>query len=453
MDTNYNATTIVVTEKSTISNERKFDIHRALFFSNILVYINKVWRSPVSSNSFAALLLRGTTISTRLIVLFIIASFATPAEFGRVAFAIAIAEIAKVIADFGIDTLSIREFAIMQVGKRQQIFACTVAITKFICGIIIYLLCLLFFLLMKGEIKLDIEAIAGLLAVTSLWSNLFINYFQAQLKTTKIVLPVFLNGMTTIIVAIILFLVKPNVLLLIAILPISEAVNIYILSRFFFTEVRFDIEGLQLSKILTLLKRSVPIATTTICVVFYTRLDVVALSHYFDTATVGYYGIAYRMTEPVQFIAGAFSVSIYSHIATSLASNCNDLRNSVKRFLLGTLVFGILSSLVLIMFAPIIIKQLFPNYIPAIPVLQLLALALIFRTLNNSLTAIIQAYGHFTKITAVAMWNLILISMILWVCVPRLGAVGAAIALIIGEIVNTIIQLYIAKRIVYGTYT
>lgn len=417
--------------------------------NSILVYINRASRSPVLSNSLAALILRGTTISARLIVLFVIARFATPAEFGRVAYAIAIAEIAKVIADFGIDTLSIREFAILQVGKMQQIYASTVAITKFICGIIIYLLCLLFFLLTKGETTLDIEVIVGLLAVTSLWSNLFINYFQAQLKTSKIVLPVFINGITTIIVAIILFLVKPNVLLVISILPISEAVSMYILSRFFCSEVGFVKEGLQFSKILKLLKRSFPIATTTICVVFYTRLDVVALSHFFDTATVGYYGIAYRMTEPVQFMAGAFSISIYSHIAASLANNCNELRSLTSRYILGTLFFGIISCLFLVMLAPIAIKQLFPNYIPAILVLQILAVALIFRTLNNSLTAIIQAYGFFTKITAVAIWNLILISMLLLVCVPWMGAVGAAVALLIGEIVNSIIQICIVKFTIY----
>lgn len=408
----------------------------------------EVSRSPVLSNSLAALVLRGTTISARLIVLFVIASFATPAEFGRVAYAVAIAEIAKVIADFGIDTLSIREFAVLQVGKMQQIYASTVAITKFCCGIIIYLLCVLFFFT-KHEATFDIEAIAALLAVTSLWSSLFINYFQAQLKTIKIVLPIFINGIITITLALIIFSLKPNVLLVLSLLPISETVSAYILARFFCKEIRFVREGLHLSNILKLLKRSFPIAITTICVVLYTRLDVMALSHFFDTTTVGYYGIAYRMTEPVQFIAGAFSVSIYSHIAASITNNCNNLRSLTRRYVLGTLFFGIISCLLLVMLAPIAIKQLFPNYIPAIPVLQVLAVALIFRTLNNSLTAIIQAYGFFTKITTVAMWNLILISLLLWVCVPRMGAVGAAVALLLGEIVNSIIQISIIKFTIY----
>ncbi|CAK0781285.1 membrane hypothetical protein [Gammaproteobacteria bacterium] len=447
-DTNGNTEKLVSSEIPTFANIPRLDAQDSSFFNNFLPSINKVWRGSVLSNSLAVLVVRGTTILLRLIIVFVIAGFATPNEFGRVAYSIAIAEIARVVADFGIDTLSIREFSILRMESERQIYASAVAITKLILGVIIYLLFLVFFLLTRREVTIDIEAISGLLILTGLGNNLFFNYFQACLGVTKIVFPVFVNGVVMTILVVIVFLLKPNIFLMLSLLPFSELVNFCMLSRFFRKEIRFVKEGLYFENISRLLKRGFPIAITTVCVVFYTRLDVVILSYYFDATTVGYYGIAYRMTEPVQFIAGAFSVSIYSHISTSLVNKCHDLRELMRRYIFGTLIYGMISCLLLVVFAPIIIKELFPGYIPAIPVLQVLAMALIFRTLNNSLTAIIQAHGYFTKITIVAIWNLVLIGTILWFCVPRMGAVGAAVALLVGEIVNTILQLYITKRII-----
>ena len=50
------------------------------------------------------------------------------------------------------------------------------------------------------------------------------------------------------------------------------------------------------------------------------------------------------------------------------------------------------------------------------------------------------------QITGVATWNLIIISIALFILVPRLGVSGAALALLTGEIANTLIQSWLLKR-------
>ncbi len=52
----------------------------------------------------------------------------------------------------------------------------------------------------------------------------------------------------------------------------------------------------------------------------------------------------------------------------------------------------------------------------------------------------IQAYGHYRWITLVSAWNLAFIAVLLMLLVPRLSAIGAAYALLIGEVVNAAIQ-------------
>jgi Na+-driven multidrug efflux pump len=68
-----------------------------------------------------------------------------------------------------------------------------------------------------------------------------------------------------------------------------------------------------------------------------------------------------------------------------------------------------------------------------------------------SLTAIIQSYGRFTSITAAAALNLVVIWALMSVCLPRFGVVGAAVALLIGETVNALIQVVILVRVSRGS--
>ncbi len=99
----------------------------------VSVLMQKVFRNSLFSNSIAVLLLRGTTIFSRIAALFVIAKLTNNSTFGMVSVAVAIAEIGKVAADFGTDTLSLKEYAIENDPIRQGQFAQTVAQTKLLC--------------------------------------------------------------------------------------------------------------------------------------------------------------------------------------------------------------------------------------------------------------------------------------------------------------------------------
>src|SRR4051794_21622943 len=110
-----------------------------------LPFLGQAIRNSVFSNSVSLIVLRGSTTATRLLILFIIARFSAPKEFGLISYAIAVTEIAEVIADFGIDTMALREFAIMRDETAQRTFAKTVAIAKLLCTTIIYVAVVSFF--------------------------------------------------------------------------------------------------------------------------------------------------------------------------------------------------------------------------------------------------------------------------------------------------------------------
>ena len=159
---------------------------------------------------------------------------------------------------------------------------------------------------------------------------------------------------------------------------------------------------------------------------------------------VAYYSVAFRMTEPFLFIASALGSSMYSHVSTTLISNSiSRARFLLIRYTIGILFYGLVCCALLVLVAPITIHRLLPDYSQAIPILQILALALVFRTVNIPLNSTILAFGRFAIITYVAIFNLIVISGFLFYFVPLYGARGAAFCLLIGEGINTGIHLAI----------
>lgn len=405
--------------------------------------------SQVLSNTFSSITLRGLTAATRLVTLLVIARFANPTEFGAVIFALSATEIAKVVADFGVDMLAIRAFAMNRDRRELQRVASSVALAKFLCSMIAYLALIIFLSLSltQGTHELIVGALTGLLIFTGLFANLTTDYFQARLQSKRIIVPVAINSAVAVTAIVLLSFVGLSVIKAISIVVIAEIINTLNLLRYFCKEVGFSKDGFQLHAARDLLRQATPIAATAILVVLYTRLDVIMLGNLQDKAAVGYYGTAYRLTEPFQLIASAFALSVYSHISTALADGRENTGALIKKYGVVILAFGTTCSLSLALIAPKFIEWFLPKYLPAIPVLQILSIALIFRGLNAYMTSVVQAHGQFKKITVIAAVNLSLIACMLLLFVPRFGVLGAAVALLIGEITNTLIQVIVVRHV------
>jgi O-antigen/teichoic acid export membrane protein len=281
--------------------------------------------------------------------------------------------------------------------------------------------------------------VAGLLLITTAASNFSINYFQARLRIPEILWPIIANNVLALCLVALSLSLYPSALLGVAILPAAEAVNALILYRYFNKNVRLG--KAQQSDVWALMQRGLPIAISIIIVAVYTRLDVIVLERFFDKSIVGEYGVAFRCTEPFQLVTSAFAITAYSHLSAIL-----DQRKftEANKFILkyGSMIFsyGLGICLALLLVAPPLIQAFLPQYQNSIPILRILAAAIVFRTPTASLTCMIQAYGHYRWITYVSVWNLCFIGVMLAILVPKMSAIGAAYSLLIGEVVNVLIQ-------------
>lgn len=411
--------------------------------------ISRLKRNPVISNAGATVVLGGLNTLSRLIVLFLIASTFDPGVFGQVIFAISITDIAKVIADGGISTVAIRQFAIADSKEAESLLAGTTAVVRTILIILVYVGLSAFYLLTQEGFQATIGLIAGLQVITSLWTSYSINYFQAQLASEKVLIPAILTNTTMVFVIYLLAWRTSNIILILAIIPLFEIINGMLILRIYYQYVKPQLCGVSWSLIVELLRNCAPVFTMVIIVTIYTRLDVVVLSNFFDDSVVGFYGLAFRLTEPFLLIAGALSISIFSRTSFFLSSNTH--ARQVWPFLTryGTIlgVYGLVASMGLTLICPPLIALFFPAYVASIPILRILAAALFVRILNVGMTSVINASGRYSIITRIATFNLLSISTLLILLAPRFGASGAALALLIGEIINCIIQIVVSQRL------
>lgn len=399
------------------------------------------------SNTASSIIIRGTTTLTRILVLFIIANYTTPQFFGIITFAVAIVEITKVIADFGVDTYAIREYARTNDHDFDRLLASTILKTKITNSFVTYIVLILIIWLTQNTDYVVLVIIIGLMIFTGVWNNFSLDYFQAQLRTSTVVIPLSIVNILLVIIEIVLFSIQAHIFIVIAVLPIAEAANGWILYRIFKRYTNFKYQAVSHSSIFRLLRNTLPVGSTMIVVMLYTRLDVVVLSSFFDAAIVGYYGLAFRITEPFQMVAAAFAASVYSHISATHTVSEQQTRYLSKRYIIGIISFGTLSCATLLSLTPPIISHMLPEYLPALPIIQILAIAIVFRALNGCLSSIIQAHGFFSRITITAIFNFFCIGGLLIVFVPYKGASGAALALLLGEVINTIIQTVILIHI------
>jgi O-antigen/teichoic acid export membrane protein len=399
------------------------------------------------SNTISILFVKGFSISARIISLLILAKFSSPDEFGIISLMVAAAEILKFVADFGIDTLSVRDFAISPNKKIRGVIASNVALIKATLGLIVYCLMILAIYFSKYHSYILIGALAGILLLTPLWSNLTINYFQSQLKMNRLVIPTFATSLLSILLMLLAISLKANSITVFAAIPFTELVATVILYFYLIKEVRISKESLSISKIKDLLKKSFPIALTSISVMIYTRLDIFFLGYFSSKSEIGYYSIAYRITEPFLFVAAAFAISIYSNISSRLISSKNDILPSIKRYIFLASTYSLSISIFLIIFSPVFIKFILPDYLPSLPILNSLAVALVFRIVNSCLTSIINAHGKYTRITKISIFNLLFVSLMILISRDSINGFKVASILAIAEFVNTTIQMFVLIKL------
>jgi O-antigen/teichoic acid export membrane protein len=185
-----------------------------------------------------------------------------------------------------------------------------------------------------------------------------------------------------------------------------------------------------------LVRMALPLAGTLLINYLYFRLDVLLLSWIKTDADVARYGLAYRVLEGLMVLPGYLMLALFPTIARS-ADGDSRLSVTIGSALTVLEAIGVPLAALMAIFSPEIVVLLGGHkYASAAPVLAILSLALFLSYVNGVFGNALMAMGRQRRLFWLASATLGVNVIVNLVLIPPLGPNGAAIAVVISEVVG-----------------
>ncbi|MBI3802780.1 MAG: flippase [Nitrospirae bacterium] len=401
--------------------------------------------SAIVENTMVMVFLKGLTGIARVFLFLLIARQFGPAEFGVFSLVYAFVEIFRSLSDLGVDTVLIRRLSRQQ-GAVEALIGNAFAL-KCLFATGGYLIALISFSFLYPDIGgRPFLLILATTIYTTLLINLFNTYFQAKLRLIEAALGHIISALSYILLTLIILRGGGSLLLICFIVPVTELANLIILFKIYgrYGRVRPQFQSAVARE---LIGESLPVGLSVMMIVIYMRMDQLLLGWFQGTTAVGEYAAAFRITEPFMLIFTSLSLSLYA----SLSSPSGDFfqkgsRRIVSKVLMVTFLSTLSVASLLSFYARPLIGWVVTPSDRVTLVLMILSGSIVFKSINAMLTAIINSLGKYRVVTAVAAGNLLINSILGFVLIPRYSMIGAAIAVVVTEAINTAIQsIYVFK--------
>jgi O-antigen/teichoic acid export membrane protein len=197
-----------------------------------------------------------------------------------------------------------------------------------------------------------------------------------------------------------------------------------------------------------LLTSSWPLGVMLLLNAVYFRIDTVILSFFRSPSEVGWYGLAYRIIESCLFLPAMFGGLLLPRLSEARTRGQWAV---LRQYLSEGLAFATMAVgfvvLTLVMVAPnIILLVADPEFIPAAPLLQLLAFALLCMFFGNIFGFTLVALQRQTFLLKLYLALAICNTLANVIAVPRWGAEAAASITVATEALATIISGVVVWR-------
>lgn len=392
----------------------------------------------------ALLVSKATFIGLRLLTLYWCASLVGSNEFGALSLAFTVAEICRFVGDWGCDTLALRRFSRPDLGEAQQQLWQLLPL-RLLSSLVAGVLALVVITQVVQPVVPMHGALIAMTAVSSLWLNLGVNWLQArgQLKPAAALLAVM--ALTT--AAVLLHSLRSQA-------SISQLLTVLIGAEFLMAacllaliarrqRLHFACNRLQL---LDWLRQATPIALAAWMALAYGRFDFFFIKAQATAQALGDYALANRMIEPCLFIAAALASTLYARAASRVLAGDVNIEVMAWMWVRRVMSIAVVLGLVLFLALPLFLASRFPDYHQAPLFVRFAALTLVFRCINLCLTAFIQATGGYGQMLRLSIFNMFLIALLVLALGGLWSAIGAAAAVAVGEMVNTLRQWRVLRR-------
>ncbi len=394
----------------------------------------------VVQNSGSILLYTTAVKVLKLVSFLLLARYLGISQFGKFSLVLAFVEIFRVMADFGVDKAVIRRLTVSD--EDQTNLVGNTLTLKLILASASYLLALLGALVLGYPTDLVLLiGLAGLAFFASSCANALTTPFEAQLRMRRLVFAKISGGGFFILAVPIGMHLGLSLTGFLAIWVAAEFVTLFstALVAKSCVKPKFLSNGKDLKDTFT---QAVPLGITAVLTKAYFRVGTLILGCILGYQAVGEFAVVYRITESFLILAGAVASSLYP-IFSRIAANGDfpRFKRAWWRAYGGSLLLGVFFAVIITVFAAHIVNLISAEYKGCISPLILMSWATVIMFANMQSATSIQGLGLFRLVALMASINLILnVSLNLYL-VPLFAATGVALAALLTEGINMVIQL------------
>ena len=376
------------------------------------------------ANSLFGVASRAVSGFSRSGVLLVIAGKYGPNLFGKLALAIALMEVFRMFSEFGIDSIAIRRFSHESEAQRTRLLGHVVT-SKLAAAAIGYVISLLVLVAMANDrTTLTFGAIAGLSLFSANLVGAFSSYYQSQLKMVVAFPATVIAYSIYIAVSLTAIFAHVPLVIVICFLPACEFLNFLLLYRKF---SHIPVLHFDLSVTLSLFKESFPLGLMTVMTMLCFRLDNIVIFKFLGSAALGIYAAGYRIVEPALMVPHAFSVSLFAILSSyHLVNPRRESLRAVLHTMWPAYLFIMGAASVLIFAGAPLLSRFGGSYSSAYPVLRILSIVLLVRTVNITLASILNSRGQYSVLAKVTATTLLSNAVLALLLIPKFGIEGAA---------------------------
>ncbi len=197
-----------------------------------------------------------------------------------------------------------------------------------------------------------------------------------------------------------------------------------------------------------IIRISLPFAIFVVFQRLYTYLDSVLLGHFASVLYVGYYQISFRIVFALQFLPSAFTAAIYPAMSSFWVSNREQLKTTFEKAIIYLAVIAMPISAGVMALADKIILLFKSGYDGAVLPMQIIVVSLFFIFIGYPIGSLLNACDRQKQNTI----NMVIVSVVSIVMnlilIPRFFAVGAAVTVLLTNILMVLLGLIQSRKIV-----
>jgi len=373
------------------------------------------------------------------------ARYLGPANYGILAFALALNGIFGVITNFGLDPLTVREVA--RDKSLAKKYLANGIVLKLMSGSLTFLIVFLVVnLLGYPEITRKVVYIITISTIIAGISNLFNDIYQAFERMEFMSIGQVLQSALSLVFAITAIRLGLNVVYFAMIYLTVNLIALgyhIIITTWKFLKPKIEVD---LSFWKGIVREAWPFALSSIFVSIYFWVDSVMLSYMKGDEVVGIYNAAYRLVYVLLFIPSIYFATIYPVLSRMYLESKEDLKFAYNRSLKYFAVLGIFIGVVTVLFSREVVLLIYGKaYEASIPALKILIWAVVFSFMAHSTLYTLNSINRqiiYTKATALgAILNFILNIF----AIQKLSYIGASITTVVTEALGFFIMFVYLK--------